>query len=129
MPKKFLILYLIAILLSLSLAGSAQAALVPCGGTGQAACTFCDFLKLAKNVIDWLVGIASTLAVAFIVWGGFVIMMAGGSPEKMTEGRKTITIAVTGLIIVFGAWLIIGTLFNVITGSPSALPWNSIQCR
>ena len=110
-------------------ASFAEAALVPCGGTGQAPCTLCDFFKLAKNLINWSVGVSSSLVVAFIVWGGFVIMMAGGSPEKMTEGRKTITIAVTGLIIIFVAWLIIGTVLNVATNSPSALPWNNIQCR
>ncbi len=106
----------------------ASAALVPCGGQGQSACTLCDFFKMAKNIINFLVQISVVLAVLFIVWGGFVIMMAGGSPERFSQGRKTITIAVVGVAIALGGWLIIGTLFNVISGG-SPLPWNQIQCR
>ncbi len=116
------------LLLLVLAANSASAALVPCGGQGQSACTLCDFLRMAKNLIDFFVEAAVVLAVLFIVWGGFVIMIAGGSPERVSQGRKTITIAVTGVAIALGGWLIIGTLFNIISGG-SPLPWNQIQCR
>ncbi|KKU75857.1 MAG: hypothetical protein UY02_C0041G0011, partial [Candidatus Giovannonibacteria bacterium GW2011_GWB1_47_6b] len=42
-----------------------------------------------------------------IVWGGFVIMTAGGSEEKVKKGKGIITASVIGLAILFGSWLIV----------------------
>ncbi|MBI3046275.1 MAG: hypothetical protein HYY86_01885 [Candidatus Harrisonbacteria bacterium] len=99
--------------------------LVPCSGLD---CTLCDFLVLAKNLIDLMLKWGVALAALFFAWGAFVIMTAGGSEEKVTEGRKIMTTVAVGVLIAFTAWLIIGTLMQVLTNSPSKLPWNQIQC-
>lgn len=101
----------------------------PVAPRGEPRCDLCDLLDLGKHVIEWLVQIALVLAVVFIIWGGFIIMTAGGNVEKVTQGRKTMTIALVGVAIILGSWLIIGTLLNILTGSESALPWTQIQCR
>ena len=103
----------------------AQSRLIPCSGLD---CNLCDLLELAKNVINWLVSISSVLAVGFIIWGSIVIMTAGASPERANEGKKIITTAVIGLVIVLASWLILGTIIQIVTGSPSALPWKEIKC-
>lgn len=111
----------------------AFAGLVPCSpkmrnGIMVDECTLCDFLVMAKNIITFLIEAAVILGVLFIVWGGFVIMIAGGSPERVSQGRKSITIAVTGIAIALGAWLIIGTVLNILGGG-SPLPWTEIICQ
>ena len=127
--KKLSTLLIISLILLIIQTNFALAAgLVPCGGSTERACTLCDFLKLINNITNWLIGAASALGVVFIVWGGFVIMMAGGSPEKATQGRQSITIAVVGIAIVLGAWLIVGTVIHIVTGSSSVLPWTEIRC-
>ncbi|TSC96488.1 MAG: Uncharacterized protein Athens071426_99 [Parcubacteria group bacterium Athens0714_26] len=104
------------------------AGLVPCGDSGDN-CTVCDFFVLVKNIINWMINVSFALAGGFIAWGAFDIMIAGGDEKKMTAGREKITTAVIGLAIVLGAWLIVGTVMQILSGSPSVLPWSTIQCN
>lgn len=107
--------------------------LVPCGGTGEPACTWCHLGIMADKIIDFVVlYIVIPVAVAFIIWGGFLLMTAGGSPERVKRGRDAITAAVIGIVVALGAWLIIDTIVKMLTsgaGLPSDLgPWNKIKC-
>ena len=103
----------------------AQNLLPACEG---ASCTLCDLLQLAANIIYWMLNISVVLAGLFFAWGAILILTARDSEEQVSEGKKVMTTAVTGILIAFTAWLILGTLIQVITGSPSKLPWNQIQC-
>ncbi len=111
----------------------AQAAgLVPCGGVGQNPCTWCDFGVMANNIFNFTVySIIIPIAVAVVIWGGFVIMTAGGSPEKVKSGRDIIKSAIIGIIITLAAWLIIDTIIKIAATGWSSLkigPWNQIGC-
>jgi len=113
--------------------GSSQTAakssgLVQCGNPGQPACTLCSFLELVKNLINFIMGLAFAFVGLFITWGAFVTMTAGGSEERVKEGRKILTTAIIGLVIMLSAWLILGTVIQILTGSPSKLPWTEIKC-
>ncbi|HDH31272.1 MAG TPA: hypothetical protein ENH26_00675 [Candidatus Wolfebacteria bacterium] len=105
----------------------AQAGLVPCGTSTTNPCTWCDLGQLIANIIDFLVKIAIVIAVVFIVWGGFIIMTAGGSPERAKNGRDIIKSAVIGIIITLGAWLIINTVIKLVLQADIG-PWNQISC-
>ncbi len=74
---------------------------------GAGGCGIPEFVAFVKNIINYLFVIAIPLAVIFIVWGGFVIMTAGGSEEKVKKGKGVITASVIGLAILFGSWLIV----------------------
>lgn len=102
--------------------------LVQCGNAGQPACNLCSFLSLIKDLIDFAIKISFAFAALFITWGAFVTMTAGGSEERVKEGRKILTDTIIGLVIMLTAWLILGTVVQVLTGSPSKLPWTQIQC-
>jgi len=78
------------------------------------ACTPAKFLELLRNVINFMLVLIIPLAVGFIIYGGFVIMTAAGSEEKIKLGRKIITVAVIGVTIAFGSWLIITTVQKII---------------
>jgi hypothetical protein len=90
-------------------------------------CTFCDGLVVASNILTLLFQIAIPIGIAMIVWGSINMMIAGGSTEKVSSAKKTITSAVVGIIIVFAAVLILKTLFQLLSGSPD-FPWESITC-
>ena len=64
----------------------------------------------------------------FFAWGAFVIMTARDSEAQVTKGREIATTAVYGAVIALGAWLIIGTVMQIISGSSSKLPWSEINC-
>jgi hypothetical protein len=54
-------------------------------------------------IIRALLAIAAPIAVLMILVGAFQILTAGGSAEKVENGRKTITYAVVGFVIVLFA--------------------------
>ncbi len=68
------------------------------------------------------------LAALFFAWGAFIMMTARDSETQITKGRETITIAVFGAVIALSAWVIVGTIMQFLSGSPSKLPWSEIQC-
>jgi len=99
--------------------------LVPCSGPD---CNLCKLLELVKNLITLMLQWGIALAGLFFAWGAILILTAGGSQEKASQGRKVITTAAIGVLIAFTSFMILGTLIQVITGSPSKLPWDQIQC-
>lgn len=115
---KFCIVIFIFLFLILNFSYAAEIGLVPCGPSsgGSEQCTFCHFLTLGEKVIDFtLYYIAVPLVVIFIIYGGFVILTAGDSPEKVQNGRGIITSAVIGLLIALLAWLLIDIILQVIS--------------
>ncbi len=110
----------------------ASAALVPCGPgiAAKPSCQFCDLLTLINKIINFaLYDIAIPLSVIFIVYGGFTIMTAGASPERVKTGRSVIKAAVVGLLIALFAWMIINTILTVLAGQKFE-PWkfNGLIC-
>jgi hypothetical protein len=83
-------------------------------------CGFLHFIQLIRAVIGFLVKLAIPLSAVFVVYGGFVIMSAGGSPEKVGQGRKIITAALVGVAILFSSWLLLFTIFQIL--SPVSSP-------
>lgn len=106
--------------------GSAQSSpLVPCEGFD---CSLCSFFTLIKNVINLLIELVFALAGGFIVWGAVEIMTAGANEGGLEKGKEKITTAIFGIVITLSGWLIIGTVLQILTNSPSILPWNKIEC-
>ena len=99
--------------------------------SGERMCTLCDLLTLLDNLIKFAATIGPIIAILLIIWGAFNILTAGGDPGRVTKGRQIITISVTGLLIILGAWVIVSTTFLILTGNyqgPLPLPWYRIQC-
>lgn len=131
--KKICFSFLISQFLLVSVAFAALTPLVPCGpGTSKPSCQFCDLLTLIERIINFaLYNIAIPLSVIFIVYGGFVIMTAGSSPERVKTGRSVIKAAVIGLLIALFAWMIVDTVLTVLAGEKFS-PWSfnkKIICR
>lgn len=102
----------------------ANAALVPCGPGNGRSCQFCDLATLIERIINFgIYNIAIPLSVIFIVYGGFVIMTAGDSSERVKNGKDIIKAAIIGFIIVLCSWLIVNAVLSVLTGQ-SFEPWS-----
>jgi len=95
----------------------------PAKSPTQGGCGIPQFIKLAAGVIKWAIQfLAIPLAVVFIIYGGFVIMTAGGNPSRMEEGKKIIKAAVIGLIIALLSALIVTTVFNLLPTETKYIP-------
>jgi hypothetical protein len=114
MAKK--ILSSAAIFLALfAFALNSYAALVPCGNPDQEPCTYAYLELLVKNIFDFaLTYIAIPVAVVMIVWGGVQMAISAGDEGKFKRGKQIITAAAVGLVITFGAWLIVTTVLKFV---------------
>ncbi len=70
--------------------------------------------KIALNVIEMAIVLATYVAVFFILYGGFLYMTGGSSPGQLEKARKTILDAVIGLVICLGSIAIINLIFSII---------------
>ncbi|MBI5079350.1 hypothetical protein HZB06_01575 [Candidatus Wolfebacteria bacterium] len=124
--KLFIFVFLFAVLTFAS--STANADLLPCTGLGCAKLGFCGFGMLGKNIIDFMLyTLVMPLAAIMIVYGGIMMMIAGGNESRFASGKSAATSAVIGLVIALLAWLIVDTIIKVITGG-SFGPWNKISC-
>lgn len=93
-------------------------------------CGWCDLIQLGKNIIDFLIGpmgVLPILAVAFIIYGGIMLMVQSNKPEKLQANRQIIWSAVIGVVIALASWVILNTFFHLLTGEIS-WPWDQIKC-
>ena len=63
-------------------------------------CSRSDVEGLLNSIIDWLLRIATPIAVGMILVGAFQIMFAGGDEEKFKRGRNTILYTAIGYAII-----------------------------
>ncbi|MDP2768006.1 MAG: pilin [Candidatus Methanoperedens sp.] len=66
-----------------------------------------DFIQLAVNVSQWILGITGSLALLAFIYGGVVFLISAGNTEMVAKGKRIITGAVIGLVIVFASYTII----------------------
>ena len=71
---------------------------------------------------SFLVPIGAPVAVGFVIWGGYLLITAGGNQKQVNDGTKTVKNAIIGfLIIVFAAAIIsitqnlLGSFYNDVT--------------
>jgi hypothetical protein len=82
-------------------------------GTG---CGVDDFEDLLRTIVYYLAIIVVTISAGVILYAGIVIMIAGGSEEKIRHAKTMIITALWGIGIALGAWLIINAIFLALTG-------------
>ena len=66
--------------------------------------------SLFTNLLNIGVGVAVTVAAAFIMWGAFLYMGAAGSPHQAERGKAAMFNAIAGLAIVLMARIIAGMI-------------------
>ena len=72
--------------------------------------------SLVKNGINLFIGVIGFLAVAYVVYGGFLYTISGGDAGKVKQAKSAIIYGVVGLVVALLAAaivnLIIGGLFK-----------------
>lgn len=72
--------------------------------------------ELFARVAGGFIFLIGGVALFFVVLGGYGILTAAGNSERYAQGKKTITWAVLGLIVVIGSYVLLSTVLNVATG-------------
>ena len=71
---------------------------------------------LILRAINILLGIATAVAVLFIVWGGFQYIFSGGNQETAEAGQKTVVNSLIGLVIIALAFMIVIIVNHTVSG-------------
>ena len=78
-------------------------------------CQLCHFFVMLNEIIRFfLFTIVPALAVLMLVLAGIMFFFAGGKPELLAKGKSLIKAVVIGLIITYGAYLIVATFLTVL---------------
>ena len=54
-----------------------------------------------ENLFDLILPIGALIAVAMLIYGGYMYIISGGDPAKKQEAQGTLTWAVIGLVFLF----------------------------
>ncbi len=123
------VLMLVFVLLPDFVLAQGQEGFVPCRGRE---CNLCHLIELGGNVLNWLVGILSIIAVLLFVYAGIRLVTSGGNTEAKELAKNIFTNVLIGYIIVLAAWLLVDTGMKILLrdqGSvPGLGPWNQVQC-
>ncbi len=75
-------------------------------------------MSVANSVAGFLFyDIAAPLTSIMVLVGGFQMMTAAGDPEKFSKGKKTLTYAAVGFVIVLIAGGITSLIKSIFAGS------------
>jgi hypothetical protein len=88
----------------------------PIGGTEESPRGVTEIPALAAIAITAALGIMGSLALVAFVVGAFLWMTSGGSSDKIKQGTLVMVSAAIGMFIVFGAYAILSTVLNALTG-------------
>lgn len=77
--------------------------------------TYTSTSDLLNNVLPNVYVAAGVVIFFMFILGGFKVISSASDSHKMEEGKKTITFAIMGLLVVFASYWII-QLVQVVTG-------------
>ncbi|MBU0598611.1 pilin [Patescibacteria group bacterium] len=95
-------------------------------GKSQDPPIYCDleaFIQLFVNLASLALKILPYVAMLMLIWAGFNMIMAGGNPTKIDEGKKMTTSVILGIIIMLVlAWAWSMFVVFALTGSTNVFP-------
>lgn len=72
------------------------------------------FISLLIQLTDYLFGIIGALALGSFIYGGFVLILSQGNPEKVKQGTGAMINALIGLLIAFGGYVLVSFLSEIL---------------
>lgn len=132
-PKKGILFIFLFVLLSICFvvalpSNTSYAQIIP-QSCAEGSCTICEFFELIQNVVNFLIGLATSLALLAVIIGGFRYMTAGSNPELLGKAKDVFKYAGMGFALVIGGWLIINVLLTVLGRDDNQGSWYNFTCR
>lgn len=76
-----------------------------------------SFGELINNVLPNVYIMAGLIIFFMIIAGGFIMIANAGNSDKQQDGKKIITTAIIGFIVIFASYWII-QIIQIVTGIP-----------
>lgn len=72
--------------------------------------------ELIGQIIQGVLGIVGSLALAMFIYGGFVWMTAAGNDQRVAKGKSILTWATIGLVVIFTSYAAVRFLLADVLG-------------
>ena len=79
-----------------------------------------DLISDTNKIINVVIGVLGVVAVAVVIYGGFLFLTAQGDPGKIKKGKDSITWGIIGLVIALLSWSIINFVLSTAMSAPAA---------
>ena len=95
--------------------GEFSGSIVQCGPgfVGHTTCGKAEFFVLLHTLIRFAVYIGIVSVAVAVAFAGVLYMISQGESEQLSKAKGAITAAVTGLVIILSAWLIVNTVLGL----------------
>ena len=96
-------------------------------------CSFCELVHTLQHFIYFgITLVVFVFSPILLLYGGFMILIAGGSPERVSTGKKILTGTLVGFFLAVGAFLIVNTFFWAVGANLGQgigqVSWPKINC-
>jgi len=71
-----------------------------------------DFVLLAKQASDIILGLSGSLALLAFIYGGLMLLFSGFKPDLINRGKLILFYAILGLVVVFVSYTIVSFVFK-----------------
>jgi len=71
-----------------------------------------DIKATLSNILTYILGFLSIIAIGFAIYGGFQILTAAWDEDKVKKGKTTLINALIGIFVIMMAWSIVGWLLT-----------------
>ena len=71
-----------------------------------------DIRVIVAKIIRAALGLLGIITLGFMLYAGFLIMTSGGNEDKVEQGKKTLTNATIGLVIILSSMAIVQFVLN-----------------
>ena len=79
--------------------------------------TIKGFEVVFENLVSIILGLVGIVLFVLLIVGGIKYITAGGDPKGIEEAKKTLTLAIAGVVLIALSYLILN-LIGIITGAP-----------
>jgi len=85
-----------------------------------------SLISILANILRFAIGIAGVVAFVYVIVGGYQYVTSEGDPAAVEKGRKTLTFAIVGLIIIAVAFVFMTYVNeNIVNGGTPSSPATS----
>lgn len=71
-----------------------------------------DIIDLGRTIMNYFLGFLGFVLLALVIWGGFMYVTAGVNESGAETGKKILTYAAIGVVIILLAFVIVNTLLQ-----------------
>lgn len=73
--------------------------------------------QLIGIIVAGALGVVGSISLLVFVYGGFLMLVSQGDPQKIQKGKATMVWATIGLVVIFGSYILVSYIISGLGGS------------